>query len=95
MLAVRLGSGPIFVILKVRFWTNLVLRCFQAKHEEYSVVFCNVRPPKVNKMKCLVLDQNDISFGPKIGPEPNFHLGADLTFKHGPFYQHFLFKTCL
>ena len=85
-----LGSGPIFAILKFRFWTNSVLRCF-FKLNSNSTQFCLFWPQKVDKMKVRFRTKK-ASLEPQIGPEPNFHLGQNLTFKNGPFYQSLLWN---
>ena len=47
--------------------------------------------PKINKMKVRFWTKM-VFFGPKVGPEPNFHLGPGPHFQKCPFYQMLVFE---
>ena len=83
---VRLGSGPISAVLKVRFWTN----CLDVFQSQRAGVFSFVLgAKKVNKMKVRFLDQDGLFLDPKLVQDLTFTLVQNLTFKNGP-----LIKFC-
>ena len=88
--AVRLGSGPMFAILQVRFWTKFVFRRFLGQ----TARMFSFLPQNIHKMEAR-FRTNMAFLDPKLVQNLTFTLVQNQTFKNGPFYQNLLFKLYL